>query len=120
MVMGTRAVTAGSDRRVKVWQLPLCVPLLVLERHRALVSCLTKISGRYFCSGSFDGTTVVWDLKGLLRQVQEAAAAEAAAEEKEKADRKWRQRQRPGPSPDMQPPEHQQSVRHHRRAAGTL
>lgn len=60
---GRRALTASTDRTLRVWDLEAETCLHVLSRHTGFVnSCAIGPKDRLAVSGSEDGTVCVWDL----------------------------------------------------------
>ena len=64
---GRIALTGGSDRLVRVWDVATGQCLRALEGHGDAVACVA-LSGECGASGGLDGTVRVWDLRaGTLR-----------------------------------------------------
>lgn len=64
-------VTAGNDKKIRIWSLKSFELLANLEGHSEAVTCLA-IDGNFLLSGAEDGTVRMWDLHsfmalGLLR-----------------------------------------------------
>ena len=71
-------VTAGNDKRVRVWSLASYEQLASLEGHTEAVSCLA-LDANFLLSGSEDGTVRVWDMHSYMA-LGKIAAHEAPVE----------------------------------------
>jgi len=61
---GRRAVSASSDKTLKVWDVPSGLELRTLRGHRNFVnSVVVSEDGRHAISASWDKTLKVWDLE---------------------------------------------------------
>ncbi|MBY0525684.1 MAG: protein kinase [Gemmataceae bacterium] len=64
---GSRIVSAGHDRLIKIWDTATGKELQTLQGHADVIHCLAaSADGQRFASGSWDRTVKIWDADGQL------------------------------------------------------